>query len=78
MSRTEHDGIIADGQTYTHKSVAQILGVSPDWVIQNCIYGDDAEPGVACVKMGRLYIFSGFNFRLWTERVSEIKERPEN
>lgn len=62
-----HAGVIDDHQTYSHTTLAKILGQDADWVRKLL-----ENKRIPHKKVGNLRIVSGLAFRLWVERVEAI------
>lgn len=61
-------GIVDAGSTYTQHTLAQALGRTPEWVIDNIV-----EKGCPATELGWLWVISGESFRIWVENKATIR-----
>ena len=81
MSNTVHFGEFSDGKTYTHKRVASIMNVDPEWVKERMLFPrtreGDRVPGVRFAKVGVFYVMTGEAIRHWVESL-DSPDDPED
>lgn len=68
--KKEHNGIVSDDKTYTHRALAEVIGRTPEWVHEHVI-----DEGCYTTRRGHVYFISGHSFRLWVEGNSSDLQR---
>lgn len=72
---TAHYGEFHDDVVYTHKRIATLLDVKPEWVTEHILRlgvpQDSEERGVRYRKIGSTYFICGTDLRMWFERGNE-------